>query len=217
MSRLPRSFFSRYTPDVAKEMLGLVLVRAEQGVMTSGRIVETEAYRGRDDPASHAYRGITKRTEMMFGEAGHAYLYFVYGNHYCLNVTTEQDGEPGAVLIRAVEPIVGIGRMRERRGVEEDRDLTNGPGKLTEAMSIGPSLHGEDMVTSRRLYLLAGKPGGPVSVSTRIGLSVARETMWRYFVESNPFVSRGRTHNYRKGRRGRNAGSSASLVQASNR
>jgi DNA-3-methyladenine glycosylase len=196
-------------------MLGLILVRVDRGVLTSGRIVETEAYRGRDDPASHAYRGKTARTEVMFGEAGHAYVYFTYGNHYCLNVTTEEEGEPGAVLIRAIEPIKGIERMRERRGVKEDTDLTNGPGKLTKALSIGPSLYGEDMVTSRRLYLLTGRPVGLVSVSARIGLSQARETMWRYFVEGNSFVSHGRTHNYRKGGSGRKAGSSASLVQAS--
>jgi DNA-3-methyladenine glycosylase len=199
MTRIPRSFFSRYTPDVAREILGSMLVRRlDEGPILSARIVETEAYRGSDDPASHAYKRRTKRVEVMYGEAGHAYIYFAYGNHYCLNVKTEVKGEAGGVLIRAVAPIRGIEQMRARRGLQELTRLTSGPGKLTKAMGIDGSLNGEDLVTSKRLYLLKGKIEGKVGVSTRIGLSVAKETMWRYYLEGNPFVSGGRMHNYRK-------------------
>jgi DNA-3-methyladenine glycosylase len=199
LGRFPRSFFSRYTPDVARELLGSVLVRKLEGDTTTGTIVEVEAYRGADDPASHAYRGITKRTAVMFGEAGHAYVYFTYGNHFCINVTTEGDGVAGAVLIRALAPLRGIEKMRERRGVEDVRNLTSGPGKLTKAMGINGSLNGEDLVRSRSLYLLEGKPARGIAASPRIGLSVAKETEWRFFIKGSEFVSGGRTHNYRSG------------------
>jgi len=209
MRRLGRRFYSRYTPDVARDMVGAILVRELDGVVTSGRIVETEAYRGADDPASHAYRGRTRRTEVMFGEAGHAYVYFTYGFHYCLNATTETRGSPGAVLIRAIEPIEGVEVMRERRGVEGLRQLTDGPGKLTKAMGIDLALNGEDMVVSRKLYLCEGDPAGPVETSVRVGVSVGRETPWRFFLVDNPFVSRGGTHNYAEQARGAKKGSSA--------
>jgi DNA-3-methyladenine glycosylase len=214
LTRIPRSFYSRYTPDVARDILGSVLVRVLERTRLSARIVEAEAYRGADDPASHAYRGVTKRTEVMFGEAGHAYVFFTYGNHYCFNITTEGGGEPGAVLIRAVAPVTGVDVMRARRGVEKLADLTNGPGKLTKAMAIDGSLNGEDVVTSKRLYLIRGEVDEKIEISSRIGLSVARETAWRYYLAGNPFVSHGRTHNYRTTSR-TEEGSSASLVKAS--
>jgi DNA-3-methyladenine glycosylase len=198
MTRIPRSFYARYTPVVAREILGSVLVRVLDDVVFTGRIVEVEAYRGKDDPASHAYRGITKRTEVMFGEAGHAYLYLAYGNHFCLNITTEGEGEPGAVLIRAVAPLEGLEEMRARRGVRALTELTSGPGKLTRALGIDASLNGEDMVTSKRLYVERGNIYGSVGVSRRIGVSSAQETRWRFYLEGDPFVSRGRTHNYRR-------------------
>lgn len=198
---MPRSFYARYTPDVAREIIGSILVRETKGIRLSARIVEAEAYRGRDDPASHAYRGKTERTEVMFGEAGYAYVYFTYGNHYCLNITTENTGEPGAVLIRAASPLRGLEVMRANRNRETVIDLTSGPGKLTKAMAIDGSLNGEDVVTSKRLYLLRGKVDGEIGVSPRIGLRVARETNWRYYLEGDPFVSNGRTHNYRTGGR----------------
>ncbi len=196
MARLDRSFYSRYTPDVARELLGSVLVRVIDGMVLRSRVVEVEAYRGADDPASHAYRGLTKRTAVMFGEPGHAYVYFTYGFHYCLNLTTETEGEPGAVLIRAVEPLEGVEEMKRRRGVEEITNLTNGPGKLTKAMGIDLRLNGEDLVESEELFLLSGRRNGKVAVSTRIGVSSGRERLWRYYVEDNPFVSGGRMHNY---------------------
>lgn len=187
---------------MAKDLLGSLLVRCIGNSVLSGKIVETEAYRGADDPASHAYRGVTKRNEVMFGEAGHAYIYFTYGNHYCLNFTTEGEAEAGAVLIRAIEPVRGTAQMQKRRGIQELTELASGPGKLTKAMAIDKSLNGEDLVTSKHLYVLRGDLNEEVGISSRIGLSVARETKWRYFVEGSPFVSGGRIHNYRRASRG---------------
>jgi DNA-3-methyladenine glycosylase len=186
-----RAFFARYTPDVAKDLLGCLLVRKVGGKTLSGRIVEVEAYRGSDDPASHSYRGATKRSSIMFREAGHVYVFFSYGNHWCLNFTTEEEGQPGAVLIRALEPIEGIEEMARNRGVSEVARLTNGPGKLTKALSIDGSFNGEDLVKSRRLYVLGREEPVRVGASARIGISRGLEQQWRYFVEGNPFVSKG--------------------------
>jgi DNA-3-methyladenine glycosylase len=205
LPRLTREFFARYTPDVARDLLGCIIVRRLEDVTLRARIVEVEAYRGADDPASHAHRGLTKRTSVMFGEPGHAYVYFTYGNHYCLNLTTEVEGAAGAVLIRAAEPLGGIREMRKRRGVEELTNLMSGPGKLTKAMGIDLLLNGEDIVVSRRLSLLMGVTPPSTGVSTRIGVSDGGETEWRYYEEGSPFVSGARTHNYRNraaGRRG---------------
>jgi DNA-3-methyladenine glycosylase len=129
----------------------------------------------------------------MFGEAGHAYVYFTYGNHYCLNVTTEPVGVPGAVLIRALEPTRGILTMMENRGKKDALELASGPGKLTKAMSIGRELNGEDLVTSRRLYFTEGKLGRfELGKSSRIGVSIGADREWRFFVKDSPFVSKGR-------------------------
>lgn len=190
MGRLGRAFFSRYTPDVAQELLGCLLVRRVEGRTISGRIVEVEAYRGSDDPASHSYRGATKRNSIMFGEAGHVYVYFSYGNHWLLNFTTEGEGQPGAVLVRALEPVEGVEQMARSRGVSEVARLTNGPGKLTKALSIGGSFKGEDLVRSKRLYVLEREEPVRVRTSARIGISKGQERQWRYFVDGNPFVSR---------------------------
>lgn len=190
MERLGRRFYSRYTPDVARELLGCVLVRRIGRRALSGKIVEVEAYRGSDDPASHSYRGATKRSSIMFGEAGHVYVFFSYGNHWCLNFTTEKEGQPGAVLIRALEPIEGIAEMARNRGVSELGRLTNGPGKLTKALSIDGSFNGEDLVKSRRIYVEKGEESVRVQASARIGISRGEELHWRFFVEGNPFVSK---------------------------
>jgi DNA-3-methyladenine glycosylase len=190
VGRLRRSFFSRYTPDVARELLGALLVRRVGGRTLSGRIVEVEAYRGRDDPASHSYRGATKRSSIMFGEAGHVYVFFSYGSHWCLNFTTEEEGQPGAVLIRALEPVEGIEQMVKKRGVSDVGRLTNGPGKLTKALSIDGGFNGEDIITSKRLYVLGREKDVRVRASARIGITNGLEQQWRYFVEGNPFVSK---------------------------
>lgn len=190
VERLLRPFFARYTPDVARDLLGCLLVRRIDSEVLSGRIVEVEAYRGSDDPASHSYRGPTKRNSVMFGEAGHVYVFFSYGNHWCLNFTTEGEGQPGAVLIRALEPVEGIEEMKENRGVQEVGLLTNGPGKLTEALSIDGAFNGEDLMKSTRLYVQGREEAVRVKASARIGISKGQTRHWRYFVEGNLFVSR---------------------------
>jgi DNA-3-methyladenine glycosylase len=190
VERLARPFFRRYTPDVARELLGCLLVRRVRGRTLSGRIVEVEAYRGSDDPASHSYRGATKRSSIMFGDAGHVYVFFSYGFHWCLNFTTEGKGQPGAVLVRALEPVEGIGAMVKNRGVSEVGRLTNGPGKLTKALSIDGAFNGEDVVDSKRLYVLGRKEEVRISASARIGITKGRDRQWRYYVEGSPFVSK---------------------------
>ncbi len=190
--RLGRQFFSRYTPDVARDLLGCLLVRKVERKTLSGIIVEVEAYRGRDDPASHSYRGPTKRSAIMFGEPGHAYVFFSYGFHWCLNFTTEGEGEPGAVLIRALEPVKGTGEMVKNRGISEVGRLTDGPGKLTKALSIDGGFNGEDVVKSSRLYVLSRSNPVRIKASRRIGISKGQGHRWRYFVEGNPYVSKGK-------------------------
>jgi DNA-3-methyladenine glycosylase len=201
LARLQRSFFEVYTPKVARSLLGALLVRVVDGERLSGRVVETEAYRGASDPASHAYRGETPRNSVMFGESGHAYVYFTMGMHHCLNLTTEPVGTPGAVLIRAMEPVEGLKTMLKTRGVNSAEAVASGPGKLTQALRIDRSLNGEDVVTSRRLFLEEGKEFSDIGTSQRIGISRGRAQRWRFFARGNLFVSRarppsfGRTHN----------------------
>ena len=189
-----RAFFERDTRSVARELLGSVLVRVFDGEELSGKIVEVEAYRGSNDPASHAFSGMTRRNAVMFGEPGHAYVYFTMGMHHCLNISTEKKGQPGAALVRALEPIQGIARMKVNRGVDSVTELANGPGKLTKAMRIDLSLNGEDMVTSGRLYIRNDDKGDiRVGRSSRIGIGAGVEFRWRYFVRDSPFVSKART------------------------
>ena len=154
-------------------------------------VVETEAYRGARDPASHAYRGKTRRNEAMFGPAGVAYVYFTMGAHHCLNVTTEGEGA-AAVLIRAVRPIEGIERMKQNRGVTELKEVASGPGKLTRAFEIDLSFNGEDMVTSRRLFFEGGRKIRNIGVSSRVGVSAGKTFRWRFYAGRDPFVSKGK-------------------------
>jgi len=128
----------------------------------------------------------------MFGEPGHSYVYFTYGNHYCLNITTEPIGVAGAVLLRALEPLTGIRRMMENRGISDVMKLTNGPGKLTQALRIDRELNGEDLVVSERLFLVEGATAPPVEKSGRVGITRAVERELRFFVRGSPFVSRVR-------------------------
>ncbi len=177
---------------VAKELLGRILERRLGTAILQGIIVETEAYRGTDDPASHAYRGLTPRNRVMFGPPGHAYVYFTYGMHHCLNVTTEPTGEPGAVLIRAIQPTVGIARMQKERRRQRIKDLTNGPAKLTEAFSITRALNGHDLTAGERLFVTETHDPQPLDIesSSRIGVRLGLERDWRFFVKGNLFVSR---------------------------
>jgi DNA-3-methyladenine glycosylase len=190
--RLLRPFFERYTPTVARDLLGRVLVRVVEGRRLSGVIVETEAYRGARDPASHAYRGRTARNEVMYGEAGYTYVYFAYGFHHMLNLTTEAAGTPGAVLIRAIEPLEGASIMMANRGVGSLETAANGPGNLTKALRIDRSLNGEDTVTSRRLFIENGAKTAKVAVSSRVGIAVGASYKWRFYVEGSRFLSKGR-------------------------
>jgi len=189
---LRRPFYRRNTVCVAKELLGKVLVRRLGDTRLEGIIVETEAYRGYDDAASHAYRGPTRRNQVMFGEPGHAYVYFTYGMHYCLNVTTEPAGQAGAVLIRAVQPVKGIVEMKKRRRTDHLRDLSNGPAKLTRAFVVDKTLNGHDLTSGEKLFII--KPSHAervrVSVTTRIGIRTSAEKPWRFFIKENPFVSK---------------------------
>jgi DNA-3-methyladenine glycosylase len=191
---LPRSFYVRPTITVAKDLLGKYLVRRIQKKLLVGRIVEVEAYLGEKDPASHAYRGKTKRNEVMFREGGHLYVYFTYGMHFCCNVVTEEAGKGRAVLLRAVEPIEGVKEMRKRRRFSSDRkdywNLTNGPAKLCEAFGIQRKVNGTDLL-GRELFLTEGEeiPGSKIRSSTRIGVKNGADKKWRFFVRGNPFVS----------------------------
>ena len=171
-------------------MLGKVITH--QGA--SGRIVETEAYLGLADAAAHAWRGRTPRTEVMFGPPGHAYVYLIYGVYDCLNVVAEPEGSPGCALIRAIEPVSGIDRMRRRRTVEKIEDLGNGPGKLTRALGITLRHNGVDL--TRGPITLREPPVAEefeIAVSPRIGITRNADWPLRFFIRGNRFVSRGGT------------------------
>jgi len=189
---LQRSFYERDTVTVARELLGKILVRRIGATTLEGVIVEVEAYRGYDDPASHAYRGQTRRNLVMFGDPGHAYVYFTYGVHYCLNVTTEPAGQPGAVLIRALEPVKGTKRMIKERGTKEIGELTNGPARLTQAFVVTKALNGHDLTIGRKLFIRESNIPEPVEIesSARVGIRAGLERPWRFFIKGNPFVSK---------------------------
>jgi DNA-3-methyladenine glycosylase len=188
-AHLERPFYERATVDIARALLGQVLVSVSSEGRTVGRIVETEAYLGTDDPASHAARLRKGRVEAMWGEPGIAYVYRSYGIHAMLNVVTEPVGETGAVLIRALEPVVGIDLMRARRGIDDERQLCSGPGKLCQALGIGLDMHGTDLVTSDRLWISPSEPPRAVSTSGRIGISRGQAHLWRFWTTGNPHVS----------------------------
>ena len=190
---LNSSFYARDTVSVAPDLLGKDLVRTMGRGRMVGRIVEVEAYRGADDPASHAFRGLTPRNAPMYGQPGHAYIYFTYGNHYCLNITAERAGTPGAVLLRAVQPIEGVRLMTRFRPNVPDIELTNGPGKLTKALAIDKSLNEQDMTTYGPLFVTdSGQADLEIWCSTRIGIRDGQDKRWRFYTRGNPYVSRRR-------------------------
>lgn len=178
------------TGALARFLLGTILLHDLPEGRVAGRIVETEAYLPSIDPASHAYRGPTRRNRSMYLARGFAYVYIIYGVAYCLNVSSEEKGIGAAILIRAVEPLEGIEWMRRRRGIERERDLARGPGRLTQAFGIGPAHDGLDLCAGGALRLAAGSVSDDdVAVSTRIGLTKAAELPLRFYVRGSAFVS----------------------------
>ncbi len=194
---LPRSFYARPVLTVARDVIGKLLVHVTPSGVLSGRIVEAEAYSGPEDRAAHSWGGRrTERTEVMFGPPGFAYVFFVYGMHWHLNLVTTREGSPHAVLLRAAEPILGAEQMARRRGLpRDDVRLTNGPGKLCQAFGVDRRYYGADL-TSGDLYLSEGlEPRAKVGRSARIGVDYAgdwAEKPWRFFERDNRWVSRPR-------------------------
>jgi len=189
---LQREFYNRDPITVAKELLGKVLVRETPEGVTAGVIVETEAYLAQGDPANHAFRGMTSRNKSMFGPPGHAYVYRIH-QVCCLNVVTEPEGVPSAVLIRALMPIEGIEMMRERLG-RFDSLPTTGPGKLCKAMAIDLSLDGWDLTLGEQLWVVEGNEPvefaeSNIAVTTRIGVTAAKDLPLRFFLKRQPFVN----------------------------
>ena len=179
--RLPREFYLQDTVDVARQLLGKTLVRKIGKTTISGIITETEAYRQSDDPASHAYRGITPRNQAMFGMVGCAYVYFTYGMYHCVNVVARNHKHlAGAVLIRALAPKSGIDTMIKNRKTDKIPNLTSGPGKLTIALDITKKQYGEDLVNSQSLYITEGITPSRIKSSPRIGIRVGLDKKWNF-------------------------------------
>jgi DNA-3-methyladenine glycosylase len=185
---LPRSFYSRDAVVVARELLGKILVNGD----TAGIIVETEAYPGGDDLASHSAAGVTNRTKVIFGPPGHAYVYLCYGVHVCMNIVAEREGTAGCVLIRALEPLNGLETMRERRQrARGDRQLSSGPAKLTQSLGITLANYGADLTHGE---LVVRQPTQPrkfhIDVTPRIGIGKCEDRPLRFVIRNNEFVSR---------------------------
>jgi len=197
MNRLPREFYARPTLIVARELLGQRLVRVLDGHRLAGRIVEVEAYLDERDQASHARPGPTRRNAPMYGPPGHAYVYFIYGMYYCLNAVTEPEGSPAAVLIRALDPLEGLERMRHHRPGRSNCDLTNGPGKLCQALAVDKALNRADLCQSDEIWFEAGAlpADEQIATSPRIGVrgdQRARTAPWRFYIQGHPCLSRRR-------------------------
>lgn len=196
---LPREFFNRDPRRVCRELLGKVLVRREGSKLLAGRVVEIEAYMGTGDPAAHAYIGPTARNRVLFGPPGYAYVYFIYGNHYCLNVSCMPEGKAGSVLFRALEPLAGIAEMERARGLRGAgtsrqvlRLVTSGPGRLTEAFGITRLRDNDkDLADANSDLFLADDGYGPARVLTtaRVGITKAAGRPLRYVIAGNEFVS----------------------------
>jgi len=196
---LPADFYARDPRLVSRDLLGKVLLRREGRQVLAGRIVEVEAYLGEDDPAAHAAAGLTRRNYVLFGPPGRAYVYFIYGNHYCLNVSCEPDGIAGGVLFRALEPIAGIERMARERGIAVQPDnlasmrlLTSGPGRLAEALGVTRQRDNDKDLTSPASDLQIVDDGFPpprVLIGPRVGITKAAAHPLRYIIVGNQFVS----------------------------
>ncbi len=197
---LPVSFYSRSTLKVLEDLIGMVLVRKSKDGLTSGAIIEAEAYSGEDDPASYAFCGRTKRSEIMYGPPGRAFVHFTYGMHHMLNLVTEKEEFPAAILIRALEPREGISLMKKRRQTEELINLCSGPAKICQAFGIDRSLNGASLSTSRSpLFIKDGerreegerrREGRKELIWTsRIGIAEGKDRLWRAYLKGSPFIS----------------------------
>ncbi len=194
---LDRAFFARNPRRVARELLGKILVRDRPGLRLAARIVEVEAYLGQNDPAAHAAVGNTARNAVLFGPPGFAYVYFIYGSHFCLNVSCETVGKAGSVLFRALEPLVGIEEMAQARGLSlprpsDLRKLTSGPGRMAQAFGITRLRDNGSDLTSPKSGLWIGGDGFSfrgVQLTPRIGISKAADRRLRYFIAGNTFIS----------------------------
>ena len=185
MSILNREFYQRDTVIVARNLLGKKIIRNIGKQRLSGIIIETEAYKHKDDPASHAFRNITERNKAMFGEVGMAYVYFTYGMHYCFNVVARHPKtDAGAVLIRAIESEEGIKRMQDNRGKIDLKNLTNGPAKITQALEITQEHYGMDLTKKSRLYITEGidRPDN-ILAKSRIGVKNATDKLWNFKIK----------------------------------
>ncbi len=190
---LPVSFYSRSTLKVLEDLIGKALVRKSEEGLTSGVIVEAEAYSGEDDPASYAFCGRTKRSEIMYGPPGRAFVHFTYGMHHMLNLVTEREKFPAAILIRALEPREGISLMKKRRQTEELFNLCSGPAKICQAFGIDRSHNGVSLSSSRSpLFIKEGerrKEGREELIWTsRIGIGEGKERLWRAYLRGSPFI-----------------------------
>ena len=186
MNSLPRSFYARNTVTVAKELLGKKLVRKVGNQRISGIITETEAYRHQDDPASHAFRRKTERNKAMFEEVGRAYVYFTYGMYFCFNVVARNPKvKAGAVLIRAIHPEKGIDIMKKNRGKNNEKNLTDGPAKLSQALDITKKQYGVDLTRNSELFITKGLQKQKIIATRRIGINTALDNLWNFKIQIN--------------------------------
>lgn len=184
------AFLENFSPIAAPRLLGCEFERTLDGQVLRARIVEVEAY-DQTDAASHSYRGRTPRNEVMFGPHGHLYVYFTYGMHYCMNVVTGPDGHGAGVLIRAVEPLEGLEIIQKNRHFRPERELTNGPGKVTQALGINRDLGGHNLhEPPLKLIVRPALPDAQIVRTTRVGISAAKDVPWRFYIAGNPCVSR---------------------------
>jgi DNA-3-methyladenine glycosylase len=189
-SIIKNDFFYRPTLEVARDLIDKYLITNRSGVLCGGKIVETEAYVGREDRASHAWPGITERNKVMYGKPGYIYVYLIYGIHYCFNVVCEKDGVPGAVLIRAIEPEIGIEEMKKRRNKDKLTDLASGPAKLAQALKIAKDDNEKSLPRSDICFFESGEKQRGIVCGPRIGITKAAHLDYRFFVKDNKYVSR---------------------------
>ena len=188
LNPLPRSFYERSTVQVAQDLLGTIVVRTWNSQILAGIVTETESYGGPDDPASHAYTKKTERNAAMFGPVGHSYLYFIYGNHYCLNfVARAPESNAGAVLIRSLLPLHGKEYMQQLRGNVSESQLTNGPGKICQALGLTRLENFQDITYKNNVYVVPGinVTSDNFEHTARIGISKAQDRLWRFVLKKN--------------------------------